>query len=85
MGEVAIKAEQVFLDALVGTEQNVLFETFEQMESGWAFVGHAENYIKVVLPETVELSLYTEDDIVNQILKVKIIDRKEQYCISSLY
>lgn len=85
MGTVAAESEQMFLNALVGTEQNVLFETYDSSCSEAAFTGHAENYVKVVLPETMELSLYTEEDIVNHIYPVKIIGVGDQFCIGSLY
>ena len=85
MGKVALEGERKFVKSLVGTEQNVLFETYDPNHPETAFAGHAENYVKVILPETVELSLYTVDEIVNRIHRVKIIGEKDRTCVASLY
>lgn len=60
-GQVAADLKRRFLDGLIGTVQEVLFE--EEKDAAW--VGHAPNYVQVRLPGVT-------DNLHNQLRRVKI-------------
>jgi threonylcarbamoyladenosine tRNA methylthiotransferase MtaB len=70
MGNAAADGEAAFLASQVGQTATVLFET---CKDGFA-EGYTENYTRVKLPTTTDIS--------GKILKVKIIESREDYCIA---
>ncbi len=72
-GQLAADLKRRFLDGLVGSAQEVLFE--EQKDAHW--VGHAPNYVQVRLPESGE-------NLHNHLRRVKIISATQEYLVGEL-
>lgn len=72
MIETTSKTEKQFLNSLIGTNQDVLFETFED---GFAY-GYTKNYSRV--------KVKADKTFIGEILKVKIIGTEKDLCLGQL-
>ena len=72
MIEAAAESEKAFLNTQIGRIEKVLFET----ENNGLYEGYTENYTSV--------RAKSEDNISGQILSVKLIEAKDDYCVGEI-